>query len=138
MADADHYWSADLSFAPNGDMAMIDGTTLGTQRVIRRLMTCPGEYIWHPTYGAGIPLRVGRVQNNAVILAVIRSQIFLEDCVARTPPPSIKVASILNGVMVTIRYTDAFSKQIINTTFPIYARPFTQSQQSQLALEVPS
>jgi len=136
MADLNHWWSGDLSVAPNGDIAKVDGITLGTQRIYRRLMTAPGEYIFHPTYGAGLPQRIGQVFDLRVIESIVRSQIFLEACVARTPAPVILVGSILNGVSISIKYTDAFAQKLVTTTFPVQARPVTQSQQTDLSFEV--
>jgi hypothetical protein len=101
-------------------------------------MTAQGEYIFHPTYGAGLPQRIGLIQDVSVISAIIRSQIFLEAAVARSPSPVITVSPILNGVTVLIQYTDAFAQKAVTVTFPIYARPYSQSQQSNPSIEVPS
>lgn len=136
MADLLHWWGGDLSAAPNGDLATVDGITLGTQRIYRRLMTAPGEYIFHPNYGAGLPQRIGRPYDARQIEAVVRSQIFLESCVAKTPRPVISVTPILNGIALSIAYTDAFAQKLVRTSFPIQARPYTQSQQTDLSLEV--
>lgn len=133
-----HFWGGDITAAPNGDLATVDGINLGIQRVIRRLMTAQGELIFHPEYGAGLPQRIGPIQDNRVIMAIIRSQIFLEAQVARTPSPTIIVASILNGISVRLKYTDAFAQKKVNVVFPVYARPFQQSQQSGLSSEVPA
>lgn len=137
MPDLFHWWNGDLAATPNGDLATVNGITLGTQRIVRRLMTNPGEYIFHPTYGAGIPQRVGKIANVNVISAIIKSQIFLEPHVARTPPPTITVTSILNGVEVLIQYTDIAAQKRVDLAFPIYARPFAQTQQANLNVEVP-
>lgn len=135
--DVFHWWQGDLAAAPNGDLALVDGITLGTQRVIRRLMTNPGEYIWHPDYGAGIPQRIGKISDARVIAAVIKSQIYLEPHVAKSPPPTITVTPILNGVEVLISYTDVAAQKRVDVSFPIQARPFAQTQQSSLSVEAP-
>lgn len=101
-------------------------------------MTAQGEYIFHPNYGAGLPQRIGLIRDDRVIAAIIRSQIFLEAAVARSPNPVITVTSILNGVNVSIKYTDAFAQKAVTVTFPIYARPYSQSQQANLSIEVPN
>lgn len=136
--DIFHYWQGDIVASPSGDLAPVDGITLGIQRVIRRLMTAQGEYIWHPDYGAGLPQRIGQIRDDRVISAIIRSQIFLEAAVARTPTPVITVTPVLNGVSVLLQYTDAFAQKAVTVTFPIYARPYSQSQQSTPSIEVPS
>ncbi len=135
--DLNHNWTSDLSAAPDGDLATADGLKLGMQRVLRRLMTAQGEYIWHPDYGAGLPQRIGQVRDDRVIAAIIRAQIFKETCVARSPAPKISLASMPNGLTVTIRYFDRFAQKSVTVTFPVQARPYSQSQQSALSVEVP-
>lgn len=137
MADINHMWSGDLIASPTGDLSTIDGINLGTQLILRRLMTAPGEYIWHPDYGAGIPQRIGQVKDLRVIKAIIRSQIFKESFVARTPPPTIKVTDFPGGVSVYIKYFDKTAQKAVTITFPIQARPYSQSSQSALSVEVP-
>lgn len=138
MADLNHYWGGDISAAPDCDLATVDGITLGIQRVIRRIMTCPGEDPFHPDYGAGIPQMIGGTYDVRVLGAKIRRQIFLERCVARTPPPVITVTPILNGVSVSLRYTDRFAQKLVAFSFPIQARPVTQSRQTDVSFEVPA
>ncbi|RFB80026.1 phage tail protein [Methylovirgula sp. 4M-Z18] len=136
--DLHHLWTGDLSAAPNGDLATADGFNLGMQRVLRRLMTAQGEYIWHPDYGAGLPQRIGNVRDDRVIAAIVRAQIFKEICVARSPTPKITLQSMTNGLIVTIRYFDRFAQKAVTVTFPVQARPYAQSQQAALSVEVPS
>ncbi len=108
MADAWHLFGGDLSVVASGDVAVIDGATEGQQRVLRRLLTNPGDYLWHPTYGAGLGQFVGLPTDTARIEGVIRGQIFREAAVARTPEPVIAVEGAANGsVYVTIQYADA-------------------------------
>jgi hypothetical protein len=135
MADIAHNWTGDLSASLTGDLATVDGITLGIQRILRRLMTAQGEYIFHPNYGAGIPQRIGQIRDDRVISAIIRSQIFLEDAVARSPAPVIKVSGFLNGISVSMKYTDAFAQKSVAISFPIYAQPFSQSQRNSISLE---
>jgi hypothetical protein len=108
MQDAALLWGGDLSASPTGDIALVGGTTLGQQRVLRRLLTNPGDYIWHLQYGAGLAQFVGKTCDVAAINAAIRSQIFMESSVARLPEPVIDVQNAQNGsVYVYIRYVDA-------------------------------
>ncbi len=110
MQDVSHLWGEDLAISATGDLALASGTQLGQQRVLRRLLTNPGDYIWQPDYGAGLGQFVGQTVNAAMITAVIRSQIFRETAVARTPEPVIDVTTSSNGtVYVHIRYVDAAS-----------------------------
>ena len=54
-SDFDQLWGDDLTLTATGQVALVDGTPKGEQRVLRRLLTNPGDYIWHPEYGAGLP-----------------------------------------------------------------------------------
>jgi phage baseplate assembly protein W len=108
MQDAALLWGGDLSAGSTGDIALATGTALGQQRVLRRLLTNPGDYIWHLSYGAGLPQFVGQATNVAAIKSVIRSQIFMESVVARVPEPEVDVRNVQNGsVYVYIRYVDS-------------------------------
>jgi len=108
MQDASLVWSLDLATGNTGDLALASGTALGQQRVLRRLLTNPGDYVWHPDYGAGLARFIGSPADVAAIRAVVRSQIFMEPAVARLPEPVIDVQSTGNGsVYVQVRYVDA-------------------------------
>lgn len=110
MNDLNHFIGSDLNLSITGDLQKIDGTSKGQQRVLRRLLTNPGDYIFHPTYGAGLGAFVGSTADIAAITALIRGQILLEDAVARVPAPSIKVTQITGGVSVSIKYSDSTTK----------------------------
>lgn len=110
MNDLSHYIGSDLNLSITGGLQLVDGTMKGQQRVLRRLLTNPGEYMFHPNYGAGLGALVGSVSDVAKITALIRGQILLEQAVARVPAPEITVSAITNGVSVYIRYTDAVSR----------------------------
>ncbi len=108
MQDVSLLWGQDFTASATGDLGLAAGTALGQQRVLRRLLTNPGDYIWQPDYGAGLGQFVGQTANVSMIQAVIRSQILLESTVAQTPEPVIAVASSNNGsVYVDLRYVDA-------------------------------
>jgi phage baseplate assembly protein W len=112
MPDLDMSWSGDLSLTPTGDLATVDGPALGTERVLRRLMTNLGDYIWNPTYGAGLGQYVGQPIDPAAIQALILSQMQLESAVASVPEPIILVQSDPTGQLYTqIRYADATTAQ---------------------------
>lgn len=112
MQDASHLFGGDLAPSATGDVLLASGTALGQQRVLRRLLTNPGDYIWQPGYGAGLAQFVGQPGAAAQIGAVIRGQIFKESAVARTPEPVIDVQADPTGlVYVHIRYVDASTGQ---------------------------
>jgi hypothetical protein len=112
-------FGGDLELAPNGSLKLVDGLLRGQQRVIRRLMTILGEYIWHIDYGASVPRRVGDTLDTTLIESVIRSQIHLEAVVAPSPVPAITVEPIPSGVLVRIAYADASSGQQLELAFEV-------------------
>lgn len=107
MFDLNHYFGADIAASATGDLLPAEGVTRSQQRVLRRLLTNPGDYIWHPDYGAGLPRYVGSVMDVSKMRALIRGQVLLEDSVAKTPEPVIDVQAISGGMTVTIQYNDA-------------------------------
>ncbi|PHV13716.1 phage tail protein [Janthinobacterium sp. BJB303] len=121
MSDLNHYFGGDLSQSSTGDLLKVDGTEEGVQRLLRRLLTnpalidadgntlIPGDYIFHPDYGAGLPRMIGDTVDIPKIKGRIQGQMFLEACVARSPAPVITVTEILGGVSVDIRYNDALT-----------------------------
>jgi phage baseplate assembly protein W len=125
MADVYHQWGADLIVSPTGDLGTISDPLLGQQRVLRRLLTNPGDYIWQPNYGAGLAGFIGQPASPLQIKAVIRSQIFKEAAVARQPEPVIDVQVSPGGaagvVYVYVRYVDADSAQTQVLSFSVPA-----------------
>ncbi len=122
ISDLNHLWGGDLGSSPSGDIALSSGTQRGQQRVLRRLLTNPGDYVFQPSYGAGLPQYVGQLLDVGTVVALIRSQILLEDSVAKTPPPQINVRQTptdLTGFAVTIGYTDALTKKATVLSFNV-------------------
>ena len=83
MPDLSHTFGGDVQVSANGDLLTASSLNLSQQRILRRLMTNPGDYIWQPSYGAGLAQFVGSPASAAQIRAVVRSQIFKEAAVAR-------------------------------------------------------
>ena len=121
MADFDNLWSTDVVLTANGDVNTVTSTALGEQRVLRRLMTNPGDYIWHPDYGAGLPRYVGTNLNLLEIEGVIREQLAKEKAVTQSPPPVVKLRPILNGLFVNILWIDADTSQQATLEFDVTA-----------------
>ena len=99
----------------------VDGIDRGRQHIIRRLLTNPGDYKWHPTYGAGLGRLVGETRDRYAIESRIRSQIMDEACVARAPLPVIATSPIPDGIFVSIAYTDTEAGQQV--TLQLNVRP---------------
>jgi hypothetical protein len=119
MVDIFQYYGGDLSASATGDLLLADQPTTGTQRVYRRLLTNPQlsdangnpvaspDYTWHPTYGAGVPRKVGSPGNVPATRALIKGQMLLEAAVAPQPTPQIGLTQTNNAVSAVIQYTDA-------------------------------
>ena len=108
MPDLTHFWGNDLSWSSTGDLAVTNAPSLTQQRVLRRLLTTPGEYVWSLDYGAGLAAFVGQPGAAIAITAAIRGQIFKETAVAQSPAPVIDLVPDQAGSLyVNIRYADA-------------------------------
>lgn len=122
MNDAFHFFGNDLSISATGDLLLATPSDTGVQRVYRRLLTNPAlndqngnpvaspDYTWHPTYGAGVPRKIGSPGNVPVTTALIRGQMLLESAVARSPAPKITLTQVDTVVSAVIKYTDAQQK----------------------------
>jgi len=120
MADLSLTFGGDLSLGPTGDLALADGTLLTQQRVLRRLLTNPGGYIWQLPYGAGLVQFVGQTAAPLAIRAVAQSQILQEAAVANSPPPSIAAQAESDGtVTLSIVYTDALAQETSTLSFSV-------------------
>lgn len=123
LSDIDTYFGNDLSASGTGDLLAVAGTTRGQERVLRRLLTNPGDYIFHPDYGAGLPQWIGRNADLGKIRALIRGQMLLEAAVAKSPEPTVVVEPIPNsaggGFAVQIAYTDAVTGQTASLHFNV-------------------
>jgi hypothetical protein len=120
MADISHVVGSDLALGPTGDLAAVSDPSLGQQRVLRRLLTNPEDYIWNLTYGAGLPGMVGQPANPAAIQGLITSQMLQEAAVAQSPLPQVTVSSDNNGtVYAYVQYADADTGQTQVLTVPL-------------------
>ncbi|MGI4776962.1 MAG: phage tail protein [Janthinobacterium lividum] len=119
MTDLYHYIGDDLRASATGDVQQVEGLDQTSQRILRRLLTNPGDYIWHPTYGAGLGRKIGAVLDARAITALITSQIFLEANVARVPAPVITVTPIANGIAVSIKYYDGSTGKLATLAFNV-------------------
>lgn len=108
--DAAHDFGNDLSFSATNDLELSSGIDLSNERILRRLFTNPGDYIWHTNYGAGIKQFVGAALSGTTydqIQANVTSNVFLEATVSPNPPPQISFQTIQGGIFSGISYTMA-------------------------------
>ena len=97
--DIAHWFGNDLTVAASGDLLPLDEPTRSEQRLVRRLLTNPGDYIWHPAYGAGLPSYIGKPRAVASIKGIVRAQLKLENAVASSPAAQIAVTQSASGVL---------------------------------------
>lgn len=131
MQDLWHFWGGDLAVSASGDLLVTDQTTTGEQRVLRRLLTNPqlvdasgstqasADYIFHPTYGAGLPRQVGSPVNIPATKANIVGQMSQEQAVSQFPLPVIQVNPIQDGINAFIQYNDAASQTPVVLNFDV-------------------
>ena len=120
MADLAHWYGNDLSASAAGDLLTVDEPIRSEQRLVRRLLTPPGSYIWHPTYGAGLGQYIGQPGSAKTMEAVIRAQLKLEAAVAASPTPQVSVVVNPSGVTVaTIVYWNSNSGSMRTVSFPV-------------------
>lgn len=122
LNDINHFVGGDLSASSTGDLLTASGTTRGEQRVLRRLLTNPGSYIFHPDYGAGLPRLIGTDADAVKITALVKSQMMAEAVVAPTPPPQVTVTVLPTGSLtIYAQWTDAVSGSPATLNFTISA-----------------
>ncbi len=119
MTDSAHFFGSDLAFSASGDLLIADGLEESKQRILRRLLTNPGDYLWQPEYGAGLPSYIGRPLDLAALTALIKSQMYQEASVAHDPEPQITVQQIPNGISVQIAYTFSETGQAAYLSFDV-------------------
>lgn len=122
LADLYHWFGQDLNADNTGDAQVVTGTLRGEQRVLRRLLTNPGDYIFHPEYGGGLPAFIGQPVSIGKITGVVRSQLALEAVVSKSPPAVVNVSqssSDFTAFTVSISYTDAFTQTPVALTFTV-------------------
>lgn len=121
LLDIAHQFGGDVGLSATGDLATVSGNERSAERVYRRLLTNPGDYIWHPTYGAGLPQKVGSLTDAKEIEGLIRTQMKLEPSVSPSPTPVISVSPITNGVSCQISYVSLPDKQPTALSFSVSA-----------------
>jgi hypothetical protein len=101
-------WGGDLRIGPTGDILAIPAGSEVDQRLIRRLLTNSGDYIWNIAYGGGLGEYVGKPFSPEVLQDVILQQMKLETSIQQDPQPIVVVAETsptdLNTISVSISY----------------------------------
>ncbi len=119
MPDLAHQWGSDLSVASTGDLATVDTDTWTQERILRRLLTNLGGYIWQPGYGGGLPAMIGTPVLLGQIQGIVTAQMALETAVDQTQPITVNVVTNNTGtVSLTVTYTDAASGLVTTLSLP--------------------
>lgn len=100
----------DFQLQPNGDLVLAidtNGATPATQQRLYRLLTTnPGDDLFNPQYGAGLPALVGQPTTAASIAqlrAKILSALLSDPSVASSPAPSITIQPVgTNALRISI------------------------------------
>lgn len=119
MYDIFHNFGSDIEVSSSGDLALSAGTDVTNQRVYRRLLTNPGDYLWNLNYGGGLAQFIGMPVSTADIEAVVSTQLALEAAISATPAAQVSVAlaNAADGcVVANIVYADPSSASPISLT----------------------
>ena len=111
LYDVDHTWGEDIQVSNTGDLNLVTDTDRGKQRILRRVLTNPGDYVFENDYGGGLLQDIGCITDAEAIESRIQSQVLMEDAVAPTPAPTVAVDSSISGydasaIELTISYQD--------------------------------
>ena len=119
LDDVDHLWGGDVGLTQTGDLARVNGADRSKQRVLRRLMTNPGDYAFHPEYGAGLPAKVGAILDLAEIRALVRNQMLLEASVSQADPITVAANALDDGVSIDLDYIALPDRQPVSLSFDV-------------------
>ena len=101
-------WGGDLLVSVRGDVAVSPVQTEVQNRIIRRLLTNPGDYVWHTGYGGGLGNYVGSVVSPRTMESNIVYQLKYETFISFSPAPVVDIgespSGSLSSVSVTIQY----------------------------------
>lgn len=118
----------DLQLTLQGDLQSVDGVTLSVQRVVRRLLTNPGDYTMRPSYGAGLPRFIGESASPAIygqIRGLITSNMYEEASVSQNPAPKIELSGLSTFLLCVITYTVVLPNTQVVVSLNVASREFT-------------
>ena len=121
--DIGHQWGGDLEVGPTGNLGVVTPITSLPQRILRRLLTNPNDYIWNLDYGAGLPRFIGQPTDQAQIEAMVLSQLRQEASISRVDTPVVNLIRNNQDPVGTfslhILYQDVSSDMPQSLTIPV-------------------
>ncbi len=120
--DLSQWYGNDINLSPTGGVQLVSGAAETDQRLLRRLLTPPGAYLWHPTYGAGLGAWVGKDLGPAdfdTLKALIIGQVLAEASVAQNPVPVVTLSDHQSYLSVTVEYVYAPTSQLQSLSFNV-------------------
>ncbi len=106
MPDLSLPWSGDLSLSPTGGVELISGSQLTRERLVRRLLTNPGDLLEDLTYGAGLARFIGRPVDAPAMQALIAEQAEQEATVSSVTSVTV-TSDRIGSVTATVAYQEA-------------------------------
>lgn len=119
MPDVFHTWGSDLALGPRRDLLAVDGSEATKQRVLRRLLSNPGDLMFHGEYGAGLPARIGELLETEALDAAVRAQMSAEAGVSQDPAPEITTTPFSFGATVVVQYRDRNTDEFARIGFDL-------------------
>lgn len=122
MQDIYQVLGSDIQASVSGDLQPVSTYTRSQQRLLRRLLTPAGSYIWHVNYGAGLQQYVGMPLSTSLyqkIVGIINFQIQQEISIAKSPAPVISIKSISEGLYCNIQFTESSTQTTQYLTFTV-------------------
>lgn len=111
MSSIGHFYGGDL-LLESGGLSVVSGSEEIRQRLLRRLLTNSGDYIWQLDYGVGLQGMIGDVVVSSVMQAEIRAQVQKDAGVDPYSPVEVDVRADTNGVcLCRISYVDVDTGQ---------------------------
>jgi len=105
--DIHHIIGSDILLDKSNDLSFVFDTNETNQRIMRRLFTNKGTYIWNAKWGGSIPWKIGEMLSLEVyreIVNEVTAAVLEDDDVAKDPPPEIKIETTSNGLICYIKY----------------------------------
>ena len=118
MSSLSHTVGGDLDLSGSGNLTLVSDAEETRQKILRRLCTNPGGYIWHPDYGAGLPAMVGMTMDAGTLQGIVQEQMADESGVDQTQPITVTVTNTPAGFYrCDITYTDSQTQTIQALTY---------------------